>query len=278
MIPIGLSAAIGAVAWYWRRAWYRDQVRQRLESTTEVSEVAAPTGRPCAGRHLVLPWVAGVIVSLTVALALNWPTNISAALGFVVALLLTQLDAWILEMRFNRIETQLADCIDMLVASVQAGASLQSALEVATGDTRQPLRRELEEMVARLRLGDAPVDVFELLRQRVPVETFRLFCTTLAVNWEVGGGLAQTLASVGQTIRDRMAIARQIRTLSTQGRITTMSVLFVTYFLAAMMWQSDPARMLGFLSTSVGQMLVTVVLALQGIGIAMVAKISRPKV
>ncbi|MCH2590469.1 MAG: type II secretion system F family protein [Planctomycetales bacterium] len=181
-------------------------------------------------------------------------------------------------MRFNRIETQLADCIDMLVASVQAGASLQSALEVATGDTRQPLRRELEEMVARLRLGDAPVDVFELLRQRVPVETFRLFCTTLAVNWEVGGGLAQTLASVGQTIRDRMAIARQIRTLSTQGRITTMSVLFVTYFLAAMMWQSDPARMLGFLSTSVGQMLVTVVLALQGIGIAMVAKISRPKV
>ena len=278
MIPIGLSAAIGAVAWYWRRAWYRDQVRQRLESTTEVSEVAAPTGRPFAGRHLVLPWVAGVIVSLTVALALNWPTNISAALGFVVALLLTQLDAWILEMRFNRIETQLADCIDMLVASVQAGASLQSALEVATGDTRQPLRRELEEMVARLRLGDAPVDVFELLRQRVPVETFRLFCTTLAVNWEVGGGLAQTLASVGQTIRDRMAIARQIRTLSTQGRITTMSVLFVTYLLAAMMWQSDPARMLGFLSTSVGQMLVTVVLALQGIGIAMVAKISRPKV
>ena len=278
MIPIGLSAAIGAVAWYWRRAWYRDQVRQRLESTTEVSEVAAPTERPFAGRHLVLPWVVGVIVSLTVALALNWPTNISAALGFVVALLLTQLDAWILEMRFNRIETQLADCIDMLVASVQAGASLQSALEVATGDTRQPLRRELEEMVARLRLGDAPVDVFELLRQRVPVETFRLFCTTLAVNWEVGGGLAQTLASVGQTIRDRMAIARQIRTLSTQGRITTMSVLFVTYFLAAMMWQSDPARMLGFLSTSVGQMLVTVVLALQGIGIAMVAKISRPKV
>lgn len=278
MIPIGLSAAIGAVAWYWRRAWYRDQVRQRLESTTEVSEVAAPTERPFAGRHLVLPWGVGVIVSLTVALALNWPTNISAALGFVVALLLTQLDAWILEMRFNRIETQLADCIDMLVASVQAGASLQSALEVATGDTRQPLRRELEEMVARLRLGDAPVDVFELLRQRVPVETFRLFCTTLAVNWEVGGGLAQTLASVGQTIRDRMAIARQIRTLSTQGRITTMSVLFVTYFLGAMMWQSDPARMLGFLSTSVGQMLVTVVLVLQGMGIAMVAKISRPKV
>ncbi len=57
---------------------------------------------------------------------------------------------------------------------------------------------ELQEMVARLRLGDAPLDVFDLLQQRVPIETFRLFCTTLSVNWEVGGGLAHTLASIGQ--------------------------------------------------------------------------------
>jgi tight adherence protein B len=166
----------------------------------------------------------------------------------------------------------------MLVASVQAGASLQSAMEIVSNDIGQPLERELQEMVARLRLGDAPQAVFNLLQQRVPIETFRLFCTTLSVNWEVGGGLANTLASIGQTIRDRMAIARQIRTLSTQGRITTLAVLSITYFLFAMMWQSDPSRMLGFLSTSVGQGLVTAALLAQGIGIAMVAKISRPKV
>ena len=278
MIPIGLSAAVAAGAWYWRRAWFRDQVRKRLEDTRETADVVTAAGGAFARRHLILPWFTGVIVSVAVVVLLHWPTNIAAGLGFVTALLLVQLDAWVLELRFNRIESQLADCVDVLVASVQAGASLQSALEAASGESRDPLRGELEEMVARLRLGDPAVDVFALLRRRVPVETFRLFCTTLTVNWEVGGGLAQTLASVGQTIRGRMAIARQVRTLSTQGRITTMSVLFVTYFLGAMMWQSDPARMTAFLATSVGQMLVTAVLVLQGVGIAMVAKISRPKV
>ena len=278
VFPIGLSAAVGVVIWYWRQAWLRDQIRQRLEETAEQEQAAQLNERPFARRHFVIPWVIGVAVSAALTLALNWPTNIAVALGFVVALLLTQLDAWILELRYSQIESQLADCIDMLVASVQAGSSLQSALDTAANDIRQPLRRELVEMVARLRLGDAPQDVFELLRQRAPMETFRLFGTTLSVNWEVGGGLAETLASVGQTIRDRMTIARQIRTLSTQGRITTIAVLSVTYFLGAMMWQSDPTRMLGFLSTSLGQWLVTIALALQGIGIAMVARISRPKV
>jgi tight adherence protein B len=278
VLPIGLSAAVGAVLWYWRHAFVREQIRQRLRTDTVTEETTQLAERPFARRHHVLPWIVGATLAALVILAFTWPVSIGIAVGIVVALLLTQIDAWILEHRHAKIESQLADCIDMLVASVQAGASLQSAMEIVSNDIGQPLERELQEMVARLRLGDAPQAVFNLLQQRVPIETFRLFCTTLSVNWEVGGGLANTLASIGQTIRDRMAIARQIRTLSTQGRITTLAVLSITYFLFAMMWQSDPSRMLGFLSTSVGQGLVTAALLAQGIGIAMVAKISRPKV
>jgi tight adherence protein B len=278
VLPVVLIAAVGGVLWYWRHTWVREQIRQRLKAGSESDDTAEIAELPFARRHHIFPWVCGIVVAALLIFAVNWPNNISVALGVVVALLLTQVDAWILEIRLSRIESQLADCIDMLVASVQAGSSLQSALEVASNEIMEPLKGELQEMVARLRLGDAPTDVFELLRQRVPAETFRLFCTTLSVNWEVGGGLANTLASIGQTIRDRITISRQIRTLSTQGRITTLAVLSITYLLAAMMWQSDPPRMIGFLSIPTGQWLVTGALLLQGIGIAMVAKLSRPKV
>ena len=277
-VPFGLAACIAVVVWYWRRAWLRDLINSRLKSESTTDEPVDTTERPFARRHFVLPWVVGVIVSATLIVGFAFPTKIAVAIGFVMALVLTQVDAWILERRINKIETQLAECIDVLVASVRAGSSLQNALEIAARDTRQPLQRELEEMVARLRLGDPPSKVFEHLRQRVPIEPFRLFCTTLTVNWEVGGGLAVTLAAVGQTIRDRMTIGRQIRALSTQGRITTMSVLSVTYFLFAMMWQTDPMRMVGFLRSVEGEWMVAAAIVMQGIGIAMVAKISRPKV
>jgi tight adherence protein B len=172
----------------------------------------------------------------------------------------------------------LADAIDVLVASVSSGASLQASLRQASEYSPMPLRGELSEMVARLRLGDSPPDVFDLLRQRVPTETFRLFATTLTVNWTVGGELAETLAAIGSTIRDRLAIARQIRTLSTQGTLTTLTVLAVVWFMAAMMWQADPPRFKSFLQSGVGSWLVAASLFLQGVGVALVSRISRPKI
>lgn len=277
LFPLGLAAAAGAIGVYWRYAWLQERVRERLRDSQAV-ETIQRRERPFARRHRIVPWLAGATLAAMLAIVWSWPINICVGIGLVAALLLVQADAWFYEWRIGRIEAQLADVIDVLVSSVQAGASLQSALEMASNETRLPLRQELEEMVARLRLGDAPADVFELLRQRVPHETFRLFSTTLTVNWEVGGGLSETLAAVGQTIRDRMTIARQIRTLSTQGRITTVVVLGMTYFLGAMMWQSDSDRMAGFLSTPVGQWMVTIALVLQGVGVALVARISRPKV
>jgi len=277
LFPLGLAAAAGAIGVYWRYAWLQERVRERLRDS-EAAETIQRRERPFARRHRIVPWLAGATLAAMLAIVWSWPINICVGIGFVAALLLVQADAWFYEWRIGRIEAQLADVINVLVSSVQAGASLQNALEMASNETRPPLRKELEEMVARLRLGDAPADVFDLLRQRVPHETFRLFSTTLTVNWEVGGGLSETLAAVGQTIRDRMTIARQIRTLSTQGRITTVVVLGMTYFLGAMMWQSDPDRMAGFLSTSVGQWMVTIALVLQGVGVALVARISRPKV
>jgi tight adherence protein B len=276
LVPFGLLAAAAGIGYYWRESWARERVRVRLTDLEE-DAVELPE-QPFAVRHYVLPWVAAVITGAFVWYLLNFPWPISCGIVLVVGLLGMELDAWILEWKQGRMESQLADTIDTLVSSVGAGSSLQSALTRAAEYAPMPIKLELDEMVARLRLGDPPSDVFRLLSQRVPMETFRLFSTTLSVNWEAGGSLSETLAAVGGTIRDRLVIARQVRGLSVQGRLTTMTVLAVTWFMAAMMWQSDPPRFLGFVLSSVGIALMTVVLVLQGVGIAMVSKISRPKV
>ena len=225
-----------------------------------------------------MPW----ILVIPVVLMLNWywtcPWNLAIGVGFVLGLVGMEIDAWFYQWRLSRIEAQLAEAIDVLVASVGAGSSLQASLLQASEFSPLPLRTELAEIVARLRLGDSPPDVFGLLQQRVPTETFRLFSTTLTVNWQVGGELSETLAAIGSTIRGRLAIARQLRTLSTQGTLTTLAVLGVTWFMAAMMWQADPPRFLSFLFSTVGSWVVAASLFLEGIGIALVSRLSRPKI
>lgn len=278
-IPLGgMLAAIIGLAVYWYRAAQRDLVLRRLHSSGRAIEQASTAERPLASRHPLLPWLFAIPIGVATASIWDWPWNIVAGLVFVTASVGSEFDAWVYQWRLSRVESQLADAIDVLVASVGSGASLQASLRQASEYAPMPLREELSEMVARLRLGDAPPDVFDLIRQRVPTETFRLFAITLTVNWQSGGELAGTLSAIGGTIRDRLAIARQIRTLSTQGALTTLTVLTVVWFMAAMMWQADPPRFSSFVQSGVGSWLIATSLCLQGIGVALVSRISRPKV
>ena len=274
----GLIVAFSAVAYYWRRVVVRGRVTTRLDESVAEQALSLTNDQPFTKRHRFIPILFGVVIALALILLIGWPVNISIGIAFAVSLLGMELDAWIYETTLNRIENQLADTLDLVVASLSAGSSLQVSLAQAADYADKPLKTELSELVARLRLGDAPEDAFELLQKRVPTETFQLLTTSLIVNWQVGGGLAETLAGVGKTIRDRLAIARQIKTLSTQGRLTTLTVLSVVWFLAAMMWQSDPPQFVGFVNSEIGSRLFTATLILQGIGIALVSKISRPRI
>jgi tight adherence protein B len=153
-----------------------------------------------------------------------------------------------------------------------------AALENAARESRQPLRGQLEEVVGRIRLGDDPRTVFRQLSNRVPLETFLLFTSALAVHWEVGGSLAPTLATVGRTIRDRIELSRRVRSMTAQARISTIAIIGVTYFIALVMWRNDPERMEAFLGTSLGATIVAGTVLLQGLGIVWGSYISRAEV
>lgn len=279
LLPVGgLIAAVAGLVVYWYHAATRQFILQRLNEADTDTRLNPDTEKPFASRHYFFPWLVVMPIGLSLGWVFGWPWNIVIGLVIVSGFIGMEVDAWVYGWRLSRVESQLADAIDVLVASVSSGGSLQASLRQASEYAPVPLRGELSEMVARLRLGDSPPDVFDLLRQRIPTETFRLFATTLTVNWTVGGELAETLAAIGSTIRDRLAIARNIRTLSTQGTLTTMAVLVVVWFMAAMMWQSDPPRFAAFLQSSVGSWLIAVSLFLQGLGVALVSRISRPKI
>lgn len=273
-----LVAAAGGVIYYWRWAAIQERIQNRLDDAQTERDLSRGAERPFARRHYWIAWLVAVAVGMLLVLVLSWPINIAVGLALSVALMGLEVDAWIYEWRQSRVETQLADALDVVVASLSSGASLQRSLADAAEYSPQPLKKELQVTVARLNLGNSPQEVFISLSRRIPTETFQLLATALIVNWEVGGGLAETLAGLGRTVRDRIAISRQVRTLSTQGRLTTVTVIIVVWFMAAMMWQAEPGRFVGFVNSLTGSWLITICLLLQGLGIALVSRISRPKI
>ncbi len=177
--------------------------------------------------------------------------------------------------RILRLETQLADALDLIVAGLRAGSPLLAALEQAAQESAPPLRTLLGDLTAKLRLGASPRDAFAHLAARTRLESFHLFALAMTVQWDVGGSLAPSLAKVGHSVRDRMELARRVRAMSMQARLSMLAVTAVVYLLAALMWANNPERMRAFLSASLGAWLTSIVAILQVLGLAWAARLSR---
>ena len=278
-----LIAVVTAVVIRWRNVSLRHLALDRISEQFAPEETATGNSRalvsagPLRRTWWWVPWVGGLVLFLLAYFAFSFPLAIAVAAGLILGLLGGEVEVFFAQRMSAKMESQLAEGIDLMIGALGAGAGLSSALHAVIEEISQPLKGELEDVVARIRLGDDPQAVLRNFALRVPLETYLLFCTTLAIHWEVGGSLAPTLASVGRTIRDRLETSRRIASNIVQSQLSTLAVLVLTYFIAAIVWRNAPEQMETFLGTSLGQWAVAATMLLQAVGIVWMSVISRPR-
>lgn len=276
-----LALALGLIVAAWNNLRVRRLARERLSAgllepePEEPAEAERPPARSFQTRHRLAPWIVGGILAGIIHLLVGLNLFYAVMFGGIAGIVAHEVEAMLAARKGLQIEEQLADAIDLMVASLRAGAGVLHSIESATAEARAPLRPQLEEMLGRIRYGDDPQAVFRGLVERVPLETFRLFASALSVHGEVGGSLAPTLATVGRIIRDRVVLTRRIRALTVQSRFSTFAILGTTYFIGVLMWRSDPPRMEAFLASTIGSAAISGAVILQGIGILWTSAMSR---
>jgi len=239
----------------------RDEPRRTIRAFPERYRLAAPASGIVAGGGL---W-----------LLTGMPIEVAAAVGLLFGVFAHLVEDFLAAQKAEVIEAQLAAAIYLMVGSLRAGASLLAAFESALEEVGPPLRPYFQEVAGRIRLGDDPRTAVTDLQRNVPLETFRLFATSLAVHWEVGGSLATTLSTVGQTVRDRIELSRRVRAQGVESQASVAVVLLIAYVLAFLMWRTNPDRLEAFVQTGIGTVIVAGVITLQAIGLVWMARLNR---
>lgn len=281
LLAVAQAGALGLV-YAWHTASARRLASARLAALLDGS--TGPTARERVAvraesrfptRYRWLPPSVGAGVALALWILTGLPLLIAAASGLLTGVLALLLEEHLSDQQEARIEAQLSVAIGLLVGALRAGASLLAAFESALQETGAPLRPYFLEVAGRIRLGDDPRAAVGDLQHRVPLESFRLFGTALAIHWEVGGSLATTLSTVGQTVRDRVELGRRVRAQGVESNASVAVVLVISYVLAFLMWRTNPDRMEAFATTSVGTVLIAVVIVLQAVGLVWMSRLSR---
>ena len=239
----------------------REQPKRRIRAFPPRYRFAAPA--------------AGVVTTFVLWVLVGLPMEIGVAFGVLAGVMAHLIEDFRGEQQAAAIESQLAAAIYLMVGSLRAGASLLAAFDSALEEVGPPLRPYFQEVAGRIRLGDDPRSAVSDLQVHVPLETFRLFATSLSIHWEVGGSLATTLSTVGQTVRDRIELSRRVRAQGVESHASVAVVLGIAYVLAFLMWRSNPDRLEAFVSTGIGTAIVAVVILLQAIGLLWMARLNK---
>jgi len=182
--------------------------------------------------------------------------------------------------RLNSFNKQLPDTITLLANALRAGSSFLQAIELVVRESRPPISTEFQRVIREVNLGLPFEQALENMVRRVESEDLDLMATAISIQYQVGGNLAEILDSIAYTIRERVRIKGEIRTLTAQQRISGYVVAFLPIGLAGFLFiiapsfmqpMFDPAVNIGGIPT--GIILIGVGLTMMFIGFMFIRKI-----
>ncbi len=161
------------------------------------------------------------------------------------------------------IEERFADAVGALAAAVRSGASLTQAIRYASTEAAPPVRDDLALVVERLDTGIALDQALRSWSSARPGANVELVVGSLELHRRSGGDLPAVLDQVVGTIRDRVSITREVRSLTAQARMSAwiLGLLPVGFF--GFLWLTSRRDIEGAMSTPVGIACVLVGLLLE---------------
>ena len=135
--------------------------------------------------------------------------------------------------RLKAFNARLADTIVLIANSLRAGSSFLQSIEMVVRESQPPISTEFNRVVREVNLGLPFEQALNNLVRRVRSDDLELMTTAINIQHQVGGNLAEILDSIAFTIRERVRIKGEIRTLTAQGRMSGYVVGFLPIGLLA---------------------------------------------
>lgn len=142
--------------------------------------------------------------------------------------------------RMSRIEEQIPDAIDTMTRALRAGHPFNATLRMIAEDLDEPIAREFELTFGDINYGNDLRRAMLGLLSRVPSVTMMALVTSVLVQKETGGNLAEILNQISDVVRGRFRLHRKVKTLTAEGRMSAWVLALVPIVLFAVISITTP--------------------------------------
>lgn len=145
------------------------------------------------------------------------------------------------EKRLDAFERHFADTLDVMVGGLEAGSSLSAAVELVSREMPPPISTEFARVLREASLGVSFDEAFKAAHDRLPSDDLGMFVSAISVQFRVGGNLATVLRTLGSTVRERLRIRGDVKTLTAQQRMSGWIVTAIPFGVVGMLLLTGPS-------------------------------------
>lgn len=160
------------------------------------------------------------------------------------------------ERRRAAFEDQFPDVLDLLAAALESGSSIQQSLEVVVSEASEPAASEFGRVLSAARLGAPLVDALKAMSERLGSRDLTWTVQAIVVQQRTGGRLADILRTVGEFMRAREEVRRELRALVAEGKLSAYILGALPFAVAGFLLLTNPDYLDPLFSTLPGLVMV----------------------
>ncbi len=174
------------------------------------------------------------------------------------------------------LQKQFPAALEFIARSVRAGHSLDEAIALAGSEGPKPLAAEFAYCSRQLAMGLGMSSAVRSLADRIRLVDMRIFAALLGVHRETGGNVAEVLERLALSIRERMSYRRQLRAITSAGRMSAFFVAALGPILFVYMFVFHNNYAQAMIETPLGQTFLISAAVLEMIGLLWTARLLKP--
>jgi len=181
-------------------------------------------------------------------------------------------------MRRKKFNSQISDGLMILSSCLKGGLSLLQAIEALVEELPAPISQEFGIILRENKMGMPLEESFDRLNKRMPSEELNLLTTAILVARETGGDITQLFSTLINSIRAKIKISDNVKTLSMQGKIQGVVMSLLPIAFTIMVYSFNPQYFDIMLSNSLGRILLIYALISEIVGVFLIRVFSKVNV
>jgi tight adherence protein B len=217
--------------------------------------------------------MAGVVIVTQIAAILVYRTLLGHVLfgliGVAVPVLVLMSKQ---QKRRAAFESQIPNALLLIASSLRSGFSFPRAMQMIAQEMPPPISQEFQRVLDETNVGRSLQDALGDVVKRVQSYDFDLVVTAVLIQLSVGGNLADVLEAISATIRERVQIMGEMRSLTVEGKLSGIIMLLLPIFLGLALSVMNPDYMSVMFEEPLGRLMLGVGAVFQVLGALVIKK------